>query len=420
MPYVICWFLKLSGQKQSRVDNKKDRPSSASQTRNHQQTSSRRPQTALPQSQQRKEQNSQHEKPRQTRSSEPRSSQQERNYSNNQSNRNSRRGNQRPLQRNMRRETSNEKKEKPKEEAAHSAKTSETSEQQSKPGKEKQSQSEVEKVNPQQSEVSKNDQHAQSGNRNRQAREQRDFGDERPRNRNRRRGGRRGAPDGQNERGHSKDMAQKRDDGPQEKGPSERGPVEKSPLASEEKKSAVKEEAAERDVKMDTVSNTKDATPVAKDVEKHNGVSKSQDVAVVNGKETDAGNNSEGLNGEKSNERESSIKEALPQRQERGSRRRGGQRDRRDGPSSRPTPNRDLNRGKPVENGVGHSNTEKESGVQMSQEGSQSKKLPVTENETKIGSCSAQEHDKGLDKAYVPIVNGYIPVKELNEGSIGR
>ena len=320
----------------------------------------------------------------------------------------------------MRRETSNEKKEKPKEEAAHSAKTSETSEQQPKPGKEKQSQSEVEKVNPQQSEFSKKDQRAQSGNRNRQAREQRNFGDERPGNRNRRRGDRRGAPYGQNERGHSKDMAQKRDNGPQEKGPSERGPVEKSPLANEEKKAAVKEEG-EHDVKMDTVSNTKDATPVAKDVEKHNGVSKSQDVVVVNGKETDVGNNSsEGLNGEKSNERESSTKEALPQRQERGSRRRGGQRDRGDGPSSRPTPNRDLNRGKPVENGVGHSHTEKESGVQMSQEGSQSKKLPATENETKIGSCSAQEHDKGLDKAHLPIVNGYIPVKELNEGSIGR
>ena len=407
-------------------------------------------------------------------------------------------------------------KEKPKEEAAHSTKTSETSEQQSKPGKEKQSQSEVEKVNPQQSEFSKKD---QSGNRNRQAREQRDFGDERPRNRNRRRGGRRGAPDGQNERGVSKDIGQKHDNGPQEKGPSRRGPVEKSPLANEEKKATVKEEGehdvqmntvsdnkdttpvakdvekhngvsksqdavvvnrketdtgnnsseglngersnqresstkealpqrqergsrrrgghrdrspqekgpsqrgpveksplaneekkatvkeeGEHDFKMNTVSDNKDTTPVAKDVEKHNGVSKSQDAVVVNGKETDTGNNSsEGLNGEKSNQRESSTKEALPQRQERGSRRRGGHRDRRYGPSSRPTPNRDLNGGKPVENGVGHSHTEEESGVQMSEDGSQNK-----------------EHDKGLDKVDVPIVNGYIPVKELNEGSIGR
>ena len=320
----------------------------------------------------------------------------------------------------MRRETSNEKKEMPKEEAAHSNETAETSEQQSKPSIEKQSQSGVEKVNPQQSEFSKKDQHAQSGSRNRQAREQRDDGDERPRNRNRRRGGRRGAPDGQNERDHSKDMGQKHDNGPQEKGPSERGPVEKGPLANEEKKATVKEEA-EHDVKTNTVSDNKDTTPVAKDVEKHNGESKSQDVAVMNGKETDAGNNSsEGLNGEKGTERESSTKEALPQRQGRGPRRRGPQRDRKDGPRSRPTPNRDLNGAKPAENGVGHSHTKEESSVQMSEEASQNKKLPVTENETKIESCTAQEHEKGLDKAHVPIVNGYIPVKELNEGSIGR
>ena len=309
-----------------------------------------------------------------------------------------------------------DKKEVPKEEAGASGKA----QQMPKPDEEKQPQSDVQKDKPQQSE-SGNKEHAQQGNRNRQVREERDGGDERPRNRNRRRrGGRRGATEGQNERDYLKGTGEKSENGPLDRGPSEKGPVEKSPLLDDEKKTTVKEEV-DHNVKMSAISAKKDNVPA---VERNNEASKSQNGALTNGKKTDTGSNSsELLNGEKAHEGESVTKEALPQRPDRPSRRRGAQRDRKDGPSSRPAPKKDLSGTKPVENGVGDYHTE-ESAVQSeakrSDESSHNVKLPAVEKDTKIGSYIAPEHEKDFDKAHVPKVNGYIPVKELNEVTIGR
>ena len=413
-------MVSYSGQRQSRPDNRKGRPNSASQAPPQKQSSTQRPQTAHPQSQQqRKDRNPQHEKPKDSRSTEPKGSQQDNKQGNNQSHRNSRRGNQRrqPPPRSAKSDASNEKKEGPKEEAASSSETSEKIQPQSKSEKEKQSQSDVDRVKLQQAESS-NKEYVQAESRNPRVREQRDGGDERPRNRNRRRGGRREAVEGQNERGPSKGSGEKSKNGPLEKDLPEKCPVEKSAFSNEEKKSTVKEE----DIKLSVDRGNKDDSSVAKNVEGNNGAAQSQEVVSLSGKETD--NSSARLNGEKTHEGDATIKEALPQRPDRASRRRGAQRGGRERPRSKPASNGDLNGMKPVENGVGHNHAEEASHVQIdcqkSKESSQDEKLPVVKKETKINSQTAQEHEEDFDKAQVPKVNGYIPVKELNEVSIGR
>ena len=71
-----------------------------------------------------------------------------------------------------------------------------------------------------------------------------------------------------------------------------------------------------------------------------------------------------------------------------------------------------------------HGSVEKDSNIQNGfeepKESPQSEKLPVAGKETKINGQTPQDHDKDFDKSYVPKVNGYIPVKEVNEVSIDR
>ena len=394
-------LVSYSGQK-PRSDNRKGRPNSAPQASPQNQAPSPRPHTTHPPSQQpRKSQNPQH---RESRASEARGPQQD-GKDRNQSNRNPRRGNQRrqPHSRDTRPGSSNERKEPPKE----AERSSQISEETTQLEKEKHSQSGNEELQSQKSD-STNKEHAQAH----QAREQRDHGEDRPRNRNRRRGGRRGAEGGQNERGPSRGVTDKGKNGPPEKDLSEKGPSEKQNLSTEGK------EAEGTEVGSDS--------PAAKNTESSSGVSKLQDFSVVNGKETDTGgtNSPECTNGEKAHEGDTSVKEALPQRPDRGSRRRGAQRDRKDGPHPRQTQNKNLNGTKPVENGMDHSSVVEDSNIQNGSEGPkespQNEKLPVAGKEAKINGQTLQDHDKDFDKSYVPKVNGYIPVKEVNEVSIDR
>lgn len=273
--------------------------------------------------------------------------------------------------------------------------------QESKPDKDKQSQSNPEKVMSQQSQTVK--EHAQSGNRNRSLQEQREGGDERPRNRNRRRGGRRGGPEGHNtasDRDHFK--------GPGEK--SENGPIKKAPLEKEEVKKAVHEEEG-HDIKK---NSNKENGPV--------GSTSTQEDPAMNGHKTDISSNSaDCLNGANAHvpEKEEGVnKEALPQRPDRPSRRRGAQRDRKDGPRSGPAPDRHLNGTKPVENGTGECQIKEESTAQSKMQ--KSAENAQDQKETKKENHAGQELESNLDKTVLPRVNGYIPMKEIHEVSIGR
>ena len=391
-------LVSYSGQK-PRSDNKKGRPTSAPHASPQNQAPSPRPHTTHPPSQQpRKSQNPQH---KESRASEARGPQQD----GKDRNRNPRRGNQRrqPHSRDTRPGSSNEKKETPKE----AERSSQISEETTHLVKEKHSQSGHEEVKSQKSDSTYKE-HAQAH----QAAEQRDHGEDRPRNNNRRRGGRRGAEWGQNERGPSRGVTDKGKNGPLEKDLFEKGPSEKRNLAIQVKEAEVMEGGCD--------------SPAAKNTESSSGDSKLQDVSVVNVKETDTGstNSSECINGEKAHEGDTSVKEALPQRPDRGSRRRGAQRDRNDGARSRQAQSKSLNRAKPVENGVDHSpkveNTGIQNGSEEPKENPQTEKLPVAEKETKINGQTLQDHDNDFDKSYVPKVNGYIPVKDVNEVSIDR
>lgn len=398
-------MLVFIGQKQPKPDHKNVRPNSASQAPRQQQTS-QRPQTALPQGQQqrkdRKDRNQQREKARPNQSAEPRVAHEDQQNSN-QSFRNPRRSNQRRQpQRNSKSETSNEKNEVPNNEAACSSLNSGEAQHQAKPEKDKQSQNNSEKVMSQQSQTVK--EHAQSGNRNRSLQEQREGGDDRPRNRNRRRWGRKGAPEGHSgasNRDHFKGGAGENN----ENGPNKRGPLEK-----EEVKTAVSEEGGHEIEK----NSNKENGPVGSTIK--------QEDPAMNGHKTDVSSNSvDCLNGENAHvpEKEGGVdKEALPQRPDRPSRRRGTQRDRKDGPRPGPAPERHLNGTKPVENGTGdyHSKEEStsQSKMQTSAEGAQNPR------ETKIEDHAKQELDSKLDKTLPPRVNGYIPMKEIHEVSIGR
>ena len=127
------------------------------------------------------------------------------------------------------------------------------------------------------------------------------------------------------------------------------------------------------------------------------------------------------LNGEKNQvpeKEEGENKDALPQRPSRPPRRRGPQRDKKDGPRSGPAPERHLNGTKSVENGVeeNHSKESTKAEIKIS------KPVENVQNqmESKKENHSEQELEKHLDKTVPPRVNGYIPMKEINEVSIGR
>ena len=401
------------GQKQSKPEHKNNRPNSAPQAVGKQQTS-QRPQTALPQNQQRrKDQNPQHERTRQNRSAETRIVEQDRQY-NNQS-RNSRGSNQRRgRQRNPRAEISNEKNEVPKNKGTLSAQNLDSVQQEGKSDESVTSQGkEKEKAVSQQPETVKGG--VQSGNKNLQPRDQRVGRDERPRNRERRRGGRRGGAEGQNTtngKGPLNGPGEKR-----ENGPIKDGPVDKGTLEKEDMKTAVSEQG-KHDFKKST--NKEDGPIVVeKTVERKNEASSLQDGPVLNGVGTYTGSNTaHSLNGEHDHvsEKEGEVnKGALPQRRDRPSRRRGAQKDQKDGPGSQ----KHLNGTKPIENGTGEDHGKEESmaenKIQKSTENAQSEKQEVkSENQT------TQELEKDLDKAGASKANGYIPLKEVNEVNIDR
>jgi len=396
--HVLVYY---SGENQSRPDHKKDRPASQ---RPPQQQTSQRSQTALPNSRQhRKEGNQQGERTRANRSADPRGTHQDRQNSN-QSNRNSKRSNQRkPPQRNSQSETSNQKDYIAKNEAIHSSADSAEAQPHAKLDKDKRPQSNAEKV---MSETSVTfEEHAKSGNRTRPVQEPRKVGDDRRGNRNRRRWGRREAFAGHN----TVSEKAKGEKGPGEK--QENGPVEKGNLEKEEVKTEVKGEGI-CDEKPNT---TKGESPV-----EINGQNDNTPVPpAVNEQKTITDSNF--VNGEKNHfpeKEEGDKKDALPQRPNRPSRRRGPQRDKKDGPSSGPAPEMHLNGTKSVENGIGEYPSKESSEAQI--------KIPKpVENaqnqmESKKENHSDQELEKHLDKTVPPRVNGYIPMKEVNEVSIGR
>ena len=401
-----------SGENQSRPDLKKDRPASQ---RPHQQQTSQRSQTALPNSrQQRKEGNQQGERTKANRSADPRGTQQDRQNSD-QSNRNSKRSNQRrPPQRNSQSDASNQKDYTAKNEAIHSSANSAETQPQAKIDKDKRPQSNAEKVMLETSLTF--EEHAKSGNRTRPVQEPREGRDDRRGNRSRRRGGRREASASHNtvsERAQGeKGLGEKHIKGLGEK--QKNGPVEKGNFEKEEVKTEVKGEGI-CDEKLNT---TKGENPVKINGQKDN----TPEPPSVNEQKTDTdGNPAACLNGEKNHfpeKEERENKDALPQRPNRPPRRRGPQRDRKDGPSSGPAPERHLNGTKSVENGIGEYPSKKGSEAQI--------KIPKpVENaqnqvESKKENHSDQELEKHLDKTVPPRVNGYIPMKEVNEVSIGR
>lgn len=398
---LVC----LSGQNQVKPDHKKDRPNLASQAP-HQRQASGRSQTAHPPSQQhKKEGNQQGERRRPYRSAEPRDSRQDR-QNNNQSNRNPKRSNQRrPPQRNSQSETSNQKGEGAKDEAIHSTEAQEHA----KLDNDKRPESSAEKVTSEKS-VTVEEQ-AKSENRTQRLQEPRDGGDERRGNRNRRRGGRREAPEGHNmvsERAqrekHVKGPAEKQGNGPDEKDHLEK-----------EVKTEVKGKGNDDDEKQNT--NKGDSL-----MEKNGQKDIAPEPPAVNEQKTNKDNNSAAcLNGEKNQvpeKEEGENKDALPQRASRPPRRRGPQRDRKDGPRSGPAPERHLNGTKSVENGIEEYHGKESSKAEIKI----SKPVENVQNqlESKKENHSEQELEKHLDKTVPPRVNGYIPMKEINEVSIGR
>ena len=259
--------------------------------------------------------------------------------------------------------------------------------------------------------------HAKSGNRTRPVQEPREGEDGRRGNRNRRRWGKREASAGHNT---VSERAQG-EKGPEEKhvkGPGEQhenGPVEKGHIEKEEAKTEVKEEGSHDEKQSTTKGGESQA-------EKKGQKDNTPEPPAVNGQKTDIDSNSAAcLNGEKNlvpEKEEEENKDALPQRPNRPPRRRGPQRDRKDGPRSGPGPERHLNGTKAVENGVGECHSKESSKAQI--------KIPKpVENaqnqmESKKENHSEQELEKHLDKTVPPRVNGYIPMKEINEVSIGR
>lgn len=244
----------------------------------------------------------------------------------------------------------------------------------------------------------------QSGNRNSRPRNQRMRREDGPRSRDRRRGRREGAE------GHKRN-------GPGEKlenGPIKNDPVDKGSPDKEDTKTAVNEN---RDHDSKKSTNQENGS-----IEKTDEVKKETSLPegpVVNGAETHADSSSNHcLNGEPAHvpdKEEEKNKEALPQRRERPSRRRGTQRDKKDGPSSE----KQLNGTKSAENGTGEGHG-KEEGMADNEIQKPTENVQKEKKEIKSENQSTQELQKDIGKSGAPRANGYIPLKEVNEVNIGR
>lgn len=378
------------GQKQSRSDNKKGKPNSAVLTRSQQQTQSQRPQTTGAQGQFRREPILKNENRAKRQSEEPRGQHQEKSY---QYGRNSRRGNQRQP-RNNRYETSKGKKEVPKGEDPKQI-------------DDKISQNDNDNAKLKQPE-SNHKVFSQSDNKKEQVRDSRG---ERNRSRNRR-GGRQGAYESVYERGPSKEPEERINHGAQDKSLSQESHVRKGPLRKEKKTET--REGNNSQVNASSVSENKDSALVVKDKKEHNSISQPQNVAI-NGMDPHSASNLTEPSDVKAHNGESTVKKALPQRQERGSRRRGAQRHLKDGPNSSPPPNKNLNGTMPVENGVGHFSKEEKNGVENMVQDAPRKKSP--KKESKINSYVAKENGKDFDKAKnTSGLNGHAHVKDSEDG----
>lgn len=388
-------MISYLGQKQSRPDNKKNKPNSAMLIHSHQQTQSQRPQTTGAQGQQKREQNLQNESSAKRQSEGPtRGRYQEKSY---QYGGSSRRGNQRQP-RNNRSETSKGKTEAPKGEEPKQI-------------DEKLSQNNNDNAQLKQTQ-SNHKVFLQSDDKNEQVRDSRD---ERHRNRNRR-GGRQAAYDRVYERGPSKEAEERINNGPQDKSLSQEGHVGKVPLGKEKKTET--REGNNSKASASSVSESKDSASVGKGTKEHNSMSEPQNVAI-NGMDPHSGSNLTELSGVKTHNGENAIKKALPQRQERGPRRRRAQRLLKGGPNSSLPPNENLNGTTPVENGVGHFSKEEKNGVENAVQDAPCKKSP--EKESKVNSYVVKGNGKDLKKANnTSGLNGHADVKDLIEDSVGR
>lgn len=128
--------------------------------------------------------------------------------------------------------------------------------------------------------------------------------------------------------------------------------------------------------------------------------------------------NSHSSNGEHAHvlEKEGVKKEeALPQRRERPSRRRGTQRNKKDGPVSE----KQLNGAKSAENGTGEDHG-KEEGVADNEIQEQTENVQKEKQEIKSENQSTQELQNDIGKPGAARANGYIPLKEVNEVNIDR
>lgn len=381
------------GQKQSRSDNKTNKPNSAALTHSQQHRQSQRPQTTGAQGQLKREPILKNENRAKRQSEEPRGQHQGKSY---QYGGNSRRGNQRQP-RNNRYETSKGKKEVPKGEDPKQI-DDKISQNDNDNGQLKQPESNHKVF-------------SQSDNTNEQVRDSRG---ERNRSRNRR-GGRQGAYESVNGRGPSKEPEERINHGAQDKSLSQEIHVGKGPLG-EEKKTETRE-GNNSQVNASSVSENKDSASVVKDKKEHNSISQPQNVAI-NGMDPHSASNLTEPSGVKTHNGESTVKKALPQRQDRGSRRRGAQRHLKDGPNSSPPPNENLNGTMPVENGVGHFSKEEKNGVEKMVQDAPHKKSP--KKESKINSYVAKENGKDFDKAKnTSGMNGHAHVKD-GEDSVRR
>ena len=387
-------MISYLGQKQSRSDNKKNKPNSAVLTHSQQQTQSQRPQTTGAQGQLKREPNLKNENSAKRQSEEPRGQHQEKSY---QYGGNSRRGNQRQP-RNNRYETLKGKKEVPKGEV-------------SKQTDDKISQNDNDNAQLKQP-GSNHKVFSQSDNKSEQVRDSRG---ERNRSRNRR-GARQGAYESVYERRPSKEPEERINIGAQDKSLSQESHVGKGPLGKEEKTDTRQENHSQ--VNASSVSESKDSALVVKDKKEHNSISQPQNVAI-NGMDPHAASNLTEPSGVKAHNGESTIKKALPQRQERGSRRRGTQRHLKDGPNSSPPANENLNGTMPVKNGVGHfSKVEEKNGEENMVQDAPHKKS--AKKESKINSYVPNENGKDFDKAKnTSGLNGHADVKD-NEDSVRR
>lgn len=384
----------MEGQKHGTPDQKNNRSNSASHITGKQQTSQNQ--------QRRKDQNHQPERTRQNQSAVARGSERDRQY-NNQYNRNSRRSYQRSArQRSPRFEIPNDKTEGSKNKDTPAAQNTDLDQQKVEADESlKSSESSDKAVTPRPESV-KGD--VQSGNRNSRPRNQRMRREDGPRSRDRRRGRREGAE------GHKRN-------GPGEKlenGPIKNDPVDKGSPDKEDTKTAVNEN---RDHDSKKSTNQENGS-----IEKTDEVKKETSLPegpVVNGAETHADSSSNHcLNGEPAHvpdKEEEKNKEALPQRRERPSRRRGTQRDKKDGPSSE----KQLNGTKSAENGTGEGHG-KEEGMADNEIQKPTENVQKEKKEIKSENQSTQELQKDIGKSGAPRANGYIPLKEVNEVNIGR